>query len=84
MQASNQPAQLQRLARMLKFCVYSKLINHTFQRLNNEVADQTARPCRMVCAFVVEMQLLFLGFLATRPITHISVTACFNTLARSI
>ena len=43
--------------RMLKFCVYSKFINYTFQRLNNIVADQTARPRRMVCAFVVEMQL---------------------------
>ena len=57
MQASNQPAQLQRLARMLKFCVYSKFINYTFQRLNNKVADQTARPRRLVCALVVEMQL---------------------------
>ena len=57
MQASNQPTQLQRLARMLKFCVYSKFINYTFQRLNNKVAYQTARPLRLVCAFVVEMQL---------------------------
>ena len=47
----------------------------TFQRLDNKVADQTGRQRRLVCAFVVEM---------TRPITHISVTACFNTLARSI
>ena len=57
MQALNQPAQLQRIDRMLKFCVYSKFINYTFQRLNNKVADQTARPRRLVCAFVVEMQL---------------------------
>ena len=78
MQASNQPAQLQRLARMLKFCVYSKFINYTFQRLNNKVADQTRHPRRLVCAFVVEMQL---RFLPARPITHISVAACFNTLA---
>ena len=55
--ASNQPAQLQRLARMLKLCVYSKFINYTFQRLDNKVVDQTARPRRLVCAFVVEMQL---------------------------
>ena len=69
MQASNQPAQLQRLARMLKFCVYSKFINYTFQRLNNKVTDQTARPhyLRFSC-----------------DATHISVTACFNILARSI
>ena len=57
MQASNQPAQLQRLARMLKCCVYSKFINCTFQRLNNKVDDQTASPRRLVLAFVVEMQL---------------------------
>ena len=70
--------QLQRLARMLKFCVYSKFITYTFLRLNNKVAYQTARLLRLVCAFVVEMHL------ATRPITHISVIACFNILARSI
>ena len=57
MQASNQPAQLQRLARMLILCVYSKFINYTFQRLDNKVTDQTVRPRRLVCAFVVEMQL---------------------------
>ena len=57
MQASNQSVQLQRLARMLKFCVYSKFINYTSLRLNNKVADQTAHPRRLACAFVVEMQL---------------------------
>ena len=57
MQALDQPAQLERLARMLKFCAYSKFINYTFQRLNNKVAVQTACPRRLVCAFVAEMEL---------------------------
>ena len=68
---------------MLKLCVYSKFINYTFQRLDNKVADQNARPRKLVCAFVVEMQLPKV-FSRPRPITHISVIACFNTLARSI
>ena len=57
MQDSNQPAQLQRLARKLNSFLCSKFIHYTFQKLNNKVADQTARLRRMVCAFVVEMQL---------------------------
>ena len=48
-------------------------LTYTFQRLNNKVADQTVRLRRLVCAFVIEMQLP-LVFFATRPITHISVT----------
>ena len=35
----------------------NKFINYTFQRLNNKVTDQFARLRRLVCAFVVEMQL---------------------------
>ena len=41
--------QLQRLARMLKFCAYSKFINYTFLRLNNKVADQTAQAGLHLC-----------------------------------
>ena len=54
MQDSNQPTQLQRLARMLKFCVF---INYTFLGANNIGADQTAGMCRLVCSFDVRMEL---------------------------
>ena len=58
MQDSNQPTQLQRLARMLlKNIVYSKFINYTLLGATNKGADQTARMCRLVCAFDVRMQL---------------------------
>ena len=40
------------------FCQSSfSTFTYTYQRLNNHVADQTARLHRLVCAFVVEMQL---------------------------
>ena len=51
--ASNWPAQLQRLARVLKFG-YSKRY-YTIQEVNNKGADQTARMRRLICAFVVRM-----------------------------
>ena len=55
MQDSNQPTQLQRLARMLIAC--SKFINYTFLGAKTKGADQTAWMCRLVCAFDVRMQL---------------------------
>ena len=58
MQASNQPAQLQRLAGMLKFCVYSKFINYTFQRLNNKVADKTAGRRRLAAHLLLKCNYL--------------------------
>ena len=74
MQDSNQSAQLQRLSRMLKFCVY-QVFNYTFQRVNNKEADQTAQMCRLVCTFIVGMLLhqVFSGHNV-----HISVTALFT------
>ena len=56
--ASLKPAcSVTEISKNAEICVYSKFINYTFQRLNNKVADQTARPRRLVCAFVAEMQL---------------------------
>ena len=49
MQDSNQPTQLQRLARMLKFCVDQV----TFLGAN----DKTMRMCRLVCASDVRFSL---------------------------
>ena len=63
---SNQPAQLQRLARKLKFRS-SKSRYDTFQKANNKGADQTVRMGRLVCAFVVGTAPKT-GFLALRPI----------------
>ena len=54
----NQPAQLQRLARKLKY--------NSFQIANNKGADQTARMRRLVCAFVVRKPPKT-DFLALRP-----------------
>ena len=53
MQGLNQSAQLQRVhvARMLKFAC-SKFIN-----INNKGTDQTARMCRLACAFNLRVQL---------------------------
>ena len=57
MQGSNKPTQLQRLvqlnAEILR--VASLLIILSWD--NNKDADQTARMCRLVCAFDVRMQL---------------------------
>ena len=50
MKDSNQTAQLQRLARILKINYY------TLQIANNKGADQTARMRRLICSFVVRMQ----------------------------
>ena len=52
---SNQPAQLHRLARILKFG-YRKCSQFTFQKANNKVADQTVQMIRLVCTFVVRIQ----------------------------
>ena len=62
---SNQPAQLQRLARKMKFRC-SKLRYGTFQNGNNKGAGQTARMRRLVCACVVRKPPKT-GFLASRP-----------------
>ena len=48
----NQPAELQRLARYLKFA-YNRLRFDTFQKANNKGADQSAGICRAVCAAVI-------------------------------
>ena len=75
MQDSNQPAQLQRVhvARKLNFAC-SKFFNYTFKGANNKGTDQTARMCRLVCAFNLRMQLQCTsGFLSTRPISMITV-----------
>ena len=55
---SNQPAQLQRVhvARKLNFAC-SKFVNYTLKRANNKGTDQTARMCRLVCAFNLRLQL---------------------------
>ena len=63
---SNQPAQLQRLARNLKFHLI-KSRSDTFQEANNKGADQSARMRRLVCAFFVG-KLWKTGFHASRPI----------------
>ena len=75
MQDSNQSAKLQRLSRMLKFCVYQVFQLYTFQRVNNKEADQTAKMCRLVFTFIVGMLLhqVFSGHNV-----HISVTALFT------
>ena len=52
---SNQPAQLHRLARILKFG-YRKCSQFTFQKATNKVADQTVQMIRLVCTFVVCIQ----------------------------
>ena len=70
---SNQPAQLQRLARKSKYrllCSQSRY--DTFQKANNKGADQTARMRRLVCAFVV-CKPPNTGFLESRPISHCSL-----------
>ena len=56
MQDSNQPTQLQSLSRCRNIAC-SKFINYTLLGANNKDADQTARMCRLVCAFDVRMQL---------------------------
>ena len=63
---SNQLAQLQRLARKLKFA-HREPRYDTFQKANNKGADQTARMRRLVCACVV-CKPPKTGFLATRSI----------------
>ena len=66
MSCSNQLAQLQRLARILKL----HFRYHTLQEENNKDADQTAWMHRLVCVFVASMQPS--GFLASRPIYEAS------------
>ena len=56
MQDSNQPTELQRLARMLKFCV-EQVYQLYYPGSENKAADQTMRMCWLVCAFDVRMQL---------------------------
>ena len=63
---SNRSSELQRLARILKFCLKHKFRYATFQKANNKGADQTARMRRLVCACVVRKPLKT-GFLASRP-----------------
>ena len=43
---------------------YDKCSYYSFQKVNNKVADQTARICRLLCNFVVHIQQS--GFLALR------------------
>ena len=58
-------AQLQRLAKILKFCM--ELVGLcTFQIENNKGAGQTVRMHRLVCTFVVPIQQS--SFLTSRPI----------------
>ena len=45
--------------------------------MNNKGADQTARVCRLVCAFVVR-KLPDAGFLATRPFLFIYLFIYFT------
>ena len=61
---SNQSLQLQRLARKLKFHLFTY---NTFQKANNKCADQTARMHRLVCACVIRKPPKT-GFLALSPI----------------
>ena len=56
MQDSNQPTQLQRLARMLKFCVL-QVYQLYFPGREIKGADKTVRMCRLVCAFDARIQL---------------------------
>ena len=49
---SNQPAQLQGLARVLKSFI-SKYRYYSIQAANNKGADQTVPMCRLICVFVV-------------------------------
>ena len=72
MQDSNQSAQLQRLSRILKFCVYQ--VFQLYFPEGNQTA-QTAQMCRLVCTFIVGMLLhqVFSGHNV-----HISVTALFT------
>ena len=51
---SNQPAQLQKLARIWNFG-YSKYTYHTISAANNNGADKNARMRRLICAFVVRI-----------------------------
>ena len=62
---SNQSPQLQRLVESWTFT--SKFTYDTFQKANNEGADQTARMRRLVCACVVRKPPKT-GFLTSRPI----------------
>ena len=48
------PAVLQRLARILKFCI--EIVFYTVPFANNKGADQPALMRRLVCAFFVGMQ----------------------------
>ena len=47
-----QPAQLQRLARILELCIAQA---YAFRLTKKKVADQTARTRKLVCAFVGRM-----------------------------
>ena len=53
---SKLPAQLQGLARMLKFCMHQGIKAFRLSRVNKKGTDQTVGMCRLVCAFVVCMQ----------------------------
>ena len=50
---SNQPAELQRLARKLNDVARSKFTCATFQLVNNTGADQPVSKCRLDCALYV-------------------------------
>ena len=70
---SNQPVQLQILARKLKLIfACSKFRYGTFQKANNKGADQSAQMRRLVCAFVARKPRKT-GFLASRPIWFYNV-----------
>ena len=42
-----------------KTSLFSYRDNYTLQIINNNGADQIARMCRLICAFVVHMQVRF-------------------------
>ena len=52
---SNQPVQLQRLAKIMKFAL-KEIDYYTVQKTNNKGADQTSQMRRLVCVFVIHMQ----------------------------
>ena len=59
------PAQLQRLARIVKFFMYQVSLFY-FSESDNKGTDQTVQIYRLVCAFIVCMQQS--GFLVTMSI----------------
>ena len=74
---SNQPSELQRLARKLNDCARSKSRCATFQLVNNKGADQPARKCRLDCALYVRKPLRHV-FSRRGPKHRISKDTCIR------